>query len=329
MPSLKSAFHALSLALVFLPGHTRTQRNYSSGSLVDAFPELGALALPPPSRPAIYGGLDFNRCCMLAVNSSIAIVNGSLEYNDTANFIDESDRQKFQNASSQFPCSATYDGDRDGTARVRVPYQWCTDNCRGWQISQTNKLNQWVGPLVGFILPAVVFCLSIPRRRKLLVSAWFFDAPIDRISNIIKIPIIAWIAAMLVTIDTVAWLSICLALAGPMLVSGIYEAFLDSRIISYLHNKIENGQLTIDMRARILYLILVGNLDLAFAPSDDRPEDTAWTHIEELTDGLRIYPFPRQHPLADEVAVDVIALHQGLIRSTKTRLRTMLACQYS
>ena len=89
----------------------------------------------------------------------------------------------------------------------------------------------------------------------------------------IKIPIIAVIVAVLATIDTVIWLSICLALAGPML-SGIYEAFLDSRILSYLHNKFENGQLTVDMRARILYLILMGDLDLATSSHGEGPEDT-------------------------------------------------------
>ncbi|KAH0545441.1 hypothetical protein FGG08_000442 [Glutinoglossum americanum] len=330
MPSSKSALGILPLVLISLSVCiSALERNYSSGRLEDAFPELRALSDPKSRIPPIYGGQDFGRCCMSAVSSFITIVNGSLQYNDTDKSIAISQRDSFENASSQFPCTARYDHRPNGTARVQVSYQWCANNCGGWQHSKSGELNQWVGPFVGFILPAIVFCLAIPRRRKLLVSAWFFDAPIDRISNIIKIPFIALIAAILVTIDTITWLSICLALAGPMLLSGIYEAYLDSRMLSYLYNKVENGQLTIDMRARILYLILAGNLDLEFFSPGDGPEDTAWKHVEELTDGLRIYPSPRQHPAIGEAPINVVTLHQDLITSTKTRLRTMLACQYS
>src|SRR5437667_2298640 len=143
----------------------------------------------------------------------------------------------------------------------------------------------------------------------------------DRLSNLIKVPYIATIAATLVTIDTVAWLSICFALAGPMLLSGIYEAFMDSRILSYLAQKYEHGHLTVDMRARILYLVLVGNLDLkTLPPGETEPENTAWNHVEALTDDLRIYPAPRQRPQNGEMALDILETRRAQIDSTKTRL---------
>ncbi|KAI9773727.1 MAG: hypothetical protein M1839_002025 [Geoglossum umbratile] len=290
-----------------------------------------------------YGGQSSTDCCVKAVHELFALTpDGNLTLNNTSalhadlaaypeyvNYINWTWFADTWGKNGQFPCTATYADNAAGTPEVKVPYAWCADQCPGWELSRSKKLSQWVAPFVGFILPAVVFCLAIPRRRKLHVGAWFFDAPLDRLSNVIKIPVIAAISAVLVTLDTAVWLSICFALSGPMLLSGIYEAYLDSRILGYLNRKYENGQLTMDMRARLLYIVLVGNLDLGTHAPDEEPEDTAWNHVEALTDGIRIYPAPRQHSVDGEPAVDVVTLHQDRIGSTKTRLRTMLACQYS
>jgi hypothetical protein len=215
-----------------------------------------------------------------------------------------------------------------------VPYDWCNKNCPGWSASKTSKLNQWVGPFVGFIVPAVIFCLAIPRRRKIHVPDWLFGPAINRVTSLYKVPFLAIGAAMLVALDTIVWLLICFALAGPMLLSGLYEAFLDNRILAYLYEKYRNNRLTVDMRARLLYLVLVGNLDPPppgeYVPlQPNQPPDTAWDDIEGLTENIRIYPIPRQHPLNGEDPFDIFQNRRDDIRATKTRLRTMLACQYS
>lgn len=80
--------------------------------------------------------------------------------------------------------------------------------------------------------------------------------------------VVSWIAApfaitaagFLVICDTVVWLSLCFAFAGPMLLSGLYEAFIDNSVLWFLKEKAK--LLTIDMRARLLFVILVGNLDM-------------------------------------------------------------------
>jgi hypothetical protein len=115
-----------------------------------------------------------------------------------------------------------------------------------------------------------------------------------------------------------------------MLLSGFYEAFLDNRIISLLIEKQRSGALTIDMRARLLFIILVGNLDLEpettasdvelvnlshhsrdnsrqwpnFVGTTARNPNSAWTHIEDLVYPLRSYrdntiASPRQWPIHD------------------------------
>ncbi len=70
------------------------------------------------------------------------------------------------------------------------------------------------------------------------------------------------LAGICVVTDTVIWLSICFAFASPMSLSGFHEAFLDNRIMRFLVEKTNNYRLILDMRARLLFIVLVGNLDL-------------------------------------------------------------------
>lgn len=62
-----------------------------------------------------------------------------------------------------------------------------------------------------------------------------------------------------------------------MLLSGFYEAYLDPVIIGFIQEKLQNSRLTIDMKARLLFVILCGNLDL---------EPDARTLDEEMLDSL-------------------------------------------
>ncbi len=198
---------------------------------------------------------------------------------------------------------------------IRIPVRWCWKNCSGWQLSGTSTTDQWVSPILGFLIPSVVFCLAIPRRRKLHIPEGLFDVPLNEItSNIFRTPRIALIAAVLVTIDTLLWLMTIFALSGPILVSGIYEASLDQKILGFVQAKIDNERLSIAQRAQLLYTVLVGNLDMLTEPDEEVevPEviNTAWSHIIDL---LR----------KDREVVDTFT------DKTKTRLRTMLAAQYS
>lgn len=93
-------------------------------------------------------------------------------------------------------------------------------------------------------------------------------------------------AGIVVILDTMIWLSICFALAGPMILGGLYEALLDNRIVEFVHEKRRNGNLTLDMRCRLLMLVLIGNLDLSL---DESPTVSRLIHArsqlpEEITD---------------------------------------------
>ena len=135
----------------------------NNSTIAEAFPQLNNLQRYPASRSSVsIGAQDMDHCCLLAVNDSLSVINGTLiGFNSSQSFIAD-DFQSFRN--QQFPCAATYIGNDNGAPTVTIPYSYCRTNCPGWQRSKSSKLNQWVSPFVGFLITAVVFCLAIPRR---------------------------------------------------------------------------------------------------------------------------------------------------------------------
>lgn len=251
-------------------------------TLAQAFPKLEGLTIDPPhdnGRPNnVYaGGQDYDHCCLLAVNESLSIdssgriVQKSPPYNyvfPASNLSDQTGGlQALFEASAwdQFPCGAKYNGsDLGSPSIVQVPYTWVHTNCPGWQLSDSKAgdESEWISPFTGFLLPAVVFCITIPRRRKLGVWSGLFIQDMSRLKVWLIAPFAAMLALLVVVTDTIIWLCMCFTFAGPMLVSGLMEAYLDKAMLDFVSSKIKAGRLTLDMRARILFVILVGNLDL-------------------------------------------------------------------
>lgn len=159
-----------------------------------------------------------------------------------------------------------------------------------------------------------LFSLDLSELR-----AWIY-VPFDMI--------LAWLSALL---DTFIWLSMCFAFAGPMLMSGLYEAYLDNLLLCFIREQTKIRHLTLDMTARLLFVLLCGNLDLdpdlgskdmqlvipkdqgdsnlwpnykQFPASGPFNSDSAWVHIEYMIHPLRTYRdmaylTPRQWPMHD------------------------------
>jgi hypothetical protein len=223
-------------------------------------------AYRPTGNPSL-GYQNLTWCCIKAVAESLEVVDGQLlvlpDHSDWIILPDGNASALIdEGGGSQFPCTAVYaPGDDEGAPVVQVPYTWRLEFCPGWQLSDRTNLNAWLQPLSGFLLPAVIFCLSIPRRRKLRIPGGLFADDINRTSSYPIAVINAIRAGFMVLADTIIWLSLCFAFAGPMIISGLYEALLDSRMLEFVQGKVNN--LTLDMRCRILMVILIGNLDLA------------------------------------------------------------------
>ncbi|KAF8853806.1 hypothetical protein BDZ45DRAFT_63521 [Acephala macrosclerotiorum] len=305
------------------------QGNYTS--LGEAFPQLINLTTVTTGRNPHLGGQNFTHCCLLAVNESLSIKNGFIVEN-TPSFIQASvDQLLSATTDSQFPCTAAWNGNKSGAPIVQVPDSWLENNCPGWQLSSSMTQAQWITPFVGFLLPAIIFCLSVPRRRKVTIYEKVFSLDFSRPKAWLLAPFDMILVFLSAVFDTIIWLSMCFAFAGPMLMSGLYEAFLDNLLIRFIQEKSKHSQLTLDMRVRLLFVMLCGNLDLnpdltseeiqlvdyrspehseqwpnySHYPRTGLPNTlSAWAHIEYLIHPLRTYRdmaimTPRQQPLHD------------------------------
>jgi len=129
-----------------------------------------------------------------------------------------------------------------------------------------SKPSEWAASLLQFILPAVIFSMTIPRRRKLEVFDKLFDFDINR--EVLRVVPSFLGAGLIVTIDTLLWVFIIFAGAGPMLVGGIHEAVLDGRIVMHLNDHIFTSNpnnlqwLSETHKAQLLLAVVSGNLDL-------------------------------------------------------------------
>lgn len=280
---------------------TGSAANFSSVS--DKYSQLKEI--PPPSRWP--GGQDFGkRCCRLAVNASLHVVDGEVETLGT--FVTDASL-----LDKQFPCEAKFNGDKSGTTEVHVPYGWCREKCPGWQISHTKNLHQWVGPLVGFILPTIIFCLTIPRQQKLAVPDEYFKFDVSNIFHAPIVMVYALRSGVLAFVDLLVWVSVVFTLSGPMLLSGLYEAQLDIRLVLFVKS---NRDLAPHIRAHVLYAVLAGNLDppsrLAHLKSlakpgkdaqssglDDQSQSLAWGDVYRLAAELKDPPVPEESSGSD------------------------------
>lgn len=194
-------------------------------------------------------------------------------------------------------------------------------------MSRVGLPQQWVGPLVKFILPSLAFCLSIPRASKLRIPdvmaqvrpwslVWFVTCWIG----------LLW-AILLTVVDTIVWLSICFAFAGPMLLSAVYEYVLDSKVLNFLdesnqRRKRDGAHISSRLTAQLLLAVAVGNLRIStgrrisiFSQWD------ADTHRRRLSVGdiLKDNTWSRVMAMVDEDESDIAWLGGKVRLSTKLK----------
>ncbi|KAE9369771.1 hypothetical protein N431DRAFT_560521 [Stipitochalara longipes BDJ] len=252
--------------------------NGNFSTLSDAIPQLAGLPLSPPRHPGL-GTMNITNCCLLALNDAFAIRGGYLVIKDPSFLSPGTTPESFLSDMKQgeFPCGSDFNG-----TEVKASYTWCSIYCPGWQHSQADDAQEWVSPLVSFILPCLVFSTAIPRRRRLQVSDVLFRRNLHDIYMFILAPIRFIVAVVIVTLDYLIWLALCFAFAGPMILSGVFEAFLDSRILDFVARE-GKKRLSKVMSTRLLYLILVGNLDFKWKSDTEKGNDgDPWLDLGRL-----------------------------------------------
>jgi len=169
-------------------------------------------------------------------------------------------------------CGQKYDEKIPAAKDLYVDYKYCATKCRGIQLSKVETPSQWAAPLVQFILPSVIFSMTIPRRKKIEFDYIFeFDWP-RRISRYSWVQEAAQLLVSMccfaiilipVLIDTVLWITVIVVGAGNMLMGGLYEAHLDYRILGYIKtlNDVTDKD-TLQMKTELLVAVACGNLEL-------------------------------------------------------------------
>ena len=312
MFSLHTAHGLVRLGVLLALLHPLVTAKGPYKSLGDIFDhELAGLQHRLPGNPYL-GAQEFGHCCLLAVNESLEIRDGYLAFQPGQTMLHGNISTL---ESYSFPCTASYNGTMGDQPQVTVSYSWCNRNCPGWELAQPDNYGAWIGPLTAFIVPAIVFCLNISRRRRFEVPASLFPRSHGEILDFFKLLVKIPLACIIVTADILMWLSVLLSMSGPTLLSSAYEALLDLRVLRYIAKQTELNHLSVRGRAHLLYIVLLGNLD----------EKPAWKHscqlVSELPDDISFHRDSAQ--ARDVVPVATVAI----IEATKTRLKSMLESQ--
>lgn len=202
-----------------------------------------------------------------------------------------------------YKCGQVYEPALPPAPPLLVPTSWCRQKCSGYALSAPSDTNAWAAPLIQYILPAVIFSMTIPRRLVLEPPKWFFDFSVNHMTGLIKALFSLCVAGMIVTLDTAVWVFMIMVAPAPFIFSGLREIVLDYRIIrNLLSSNIRQGEdksvgLDRGPRVELLTAVLAGNLGIEGVPADPQ---------KDLGRVLDI-----NHP--EEVAL---------------RLEAMLACQY-
>ena len=225
-----------------------------------------------------------NQCCDLALHT-LAYLNKTIP-------------------QGGYKCGQVYEATIPPAPPLLVPTAWCRQRCSGYALPAPSDTSAWAAPLFQYILPAVIFSMTIPRRLVLEPPRWFFDFNVTHMNGLIKALFSLCVAGIIVTLDTAVWVFVIMVAPAPFIFSGLLEIALDYRIIRNLmgsHTRQGEDQpvgLDRGQRVQLLTAVLAGNLGIDGVPADPQVELGAVLDVNK-------------HP--EEVEL---------------RLGAMLACQY-
>lgn len=157
-------------------------------------------------------------------------------------------------------CFQTFNESIPAAPDVYVTYPYCKANCKKFDFSKGQDPSTWAAPVIQFILPSIIFSMSIPRRTMTLPSVPEKDIGSDWLS----LPL-GMIVAVYIALDTLAWVAVILMLAGPLMVSGLTEALVDVKLLSLLRQDLQKKPRRILDEysiTRLLVTVVSGNLML-------------------------------------------------------------------
>ncbi|MCJ1460598.1 hypothetical protein MMC28_010980 [Mycoblastus sanguinarius] len=240
--------------------------------------------LPVLCRTVAAGSGVAEQCCDIALRT-FSYLNKSIPY-------------------GKYRCGQAFERGLTPAPDLSVSTQWCQRYCHGYALTPSSDTSVWATPLIQYILPAVIFSMTIPRRLVLEPPRWFFDFHMNHLSGLIKAMFSLCVAGVIVTLDTAIWVFMIMIAPAPFILSGLVEITLDYRVIRRLMDShVPRGEdqphgLDKSQRVQLLTAVLAGNLAIEGVPADPQ---------EELGKFLDVGKQPQE---------------------VEVRLRAMLACQY-
>jgi hypothetical protein len=82
-----------------------------------------------------------------------------------------------QKYGSEAVCDQEYSSNTSAAQPLYITYGYCASECPGigFNLSEPNDLQQCAGPLVQFVLLAIIFSFNVPRRKKIEFD-YLFDS---------------------------------------------------------------------------------------------------------------------------------------------------------
>jgi len=230
---------------------------------------------------AINYHVDFDQACWTIRNETVAL-GPSLGTNTSS---------RCASQYALFP--------NDPALPVIITLSECLDRWPGWQMSQVSQLSQWIGPLVGFLLPALVFVLTIPRNYRMPRGEKHFDR------NIFLSILWLVIAFGIMILDIISWIMTVFGLAGLMLVGAIDESLKDWLILKEIERQVSKGpqgNLRRRQAAYAITLTLIGTFLPRVDPTQQTDQDLVDKVILEICDAKITDTQSKLHLLLDHQA---------------------------
>lgn len=167
-------------------------------------------------------------------------------------------------------CGQRYDASIPPAPDMHINYTYCHHHCAGVGLSNDRFASQGIGLIVQFLLPSVIFSMTIPRQQK-IEAGRFLNALIPAnirfpwLLGLFRLTIWVLVSIFLVVpcvvLDSVLWISAIVATAGPMMIGGLHEALLDSRLLELIRDvKPPDRLLTNTEKIQLLVAVVSGNL---------------------------------------------------------------------
>ena len=199
---------------------------------------------------AVLTGYDETACCNKALRDRAFI--------ETSTPVDD------------YICGQRYDASIPPAPDLRINYTYCIDHCSGVGLPNASMSSLWVGLIVQFLLPSVIFSMTIPRQQKIEVGK-ILNAPVLAnirfrwLSGLFKLGVWLVVSILLVIplviLDSILWISAIVTTAGPMMIGGLYEALLDSRLLEIIGDVTPPERLLTDHeKIQLLVAVVSGNL---------------------------------------------------------------------